>query len=101
VHASHISGVRPNPVSLAAGRGGSTIQLALTNSAAQAPVRVDVLDLNGRLVRSVFDATLPGGVSSVCWDGRDALGHPVGAGIYYARLATSEGVDSRRIVVVK
>lgn len=101
VRSSHISAVRPNPMSLGALRGGSTIQLALSNRASLAPVRVDVLDLNGRLVRNVCDTTLPAGVASVSWDGRDTLGGRVSAGIYYARLATSEGVHSAPLVVVR
>ncbi len=101
VRASRISSVRPNPVGPASGGGAATFQLTLTNRAAAAPVRVDVLDLNGRLVRNVCEAPLPAGTSSVSWDGRDALGHPVSAGIYYARLATSEGESSRRVVVVR
>jgi len=99
--ASHIGGVSPNPLSFGGGRGEAAIRLQLSERAAQAPVRVDILDLNGRLVCTVLNGTLPSGRTAAAWNGHDEGGRPVGSGVYYARLTTSEGTHSARMVVLR
>lgn len=48
------------------------------------PVRIQVHDLPGRLVRTLRTMS-PGG--SLEWDGNDAMGHPVPAGTYFIRVS--------------
>ncbi len=98
---SHISGISPNPLSFRSGHGEAAIQLRLSNRASQSPVRVDILDLNGRLVRNVLNGTLPSGTTAAAWNGLDATGRPVASGVYYTRLTTSEGTNSARMVVMR
>jgi flagellar hook assembly protein FlgD len=43
-------------------------------------------DLSGRRVRRLLDAEAPTGETRVRWDGKDANGAPVSAGVYFARL---------------
>lgn len=50
------------------------------------PVRLDVYDVAGRLVRSLVDETRAAGSHEVDWDGRDEAGNEVGSGVYLARL---------------
>jgi hypothetical protein len=49
------------------------------------PVRLDVLDAQGRVIRS-YDRVAPGGTWSLVWEGRDQLGRSAPAGMYLARL---------------
>ncbi len=98
---SRIAGIAPNPLSFSVGRGEATLRLRLSAAGAQAPIRLDVLDLTGRLVRNVVAGTLPSGVNALTWDGRDRDGHRVSAGVYYARLTTLEGSQSARMVIVR
>jgi hypothetical protein len=49
------------------------------------PRRVSVLDIAGRLVRSIDLPRRSGAVES-SWDLRDALGHRVAAGLYVIRV---------------
>ena len=49
--------------------------------------RIVLYDRAGRAVRTLVDATLPAGLHSFTWDGRDAKGNAVAAGVYIARLA--------------
>ncbi len=98
---SHISGINPNPLSFRSGHGEAAIRLRLSNRASQSPVRVDILDLNGRLVRNVLNGALPSGTTAAAWNGLDATGRPVASGVYYARLTTSEGTNSARMVVMR
>ena len=78
--------VHPNPF-----RGGITLQ-----SDHQAPIasRLTVYDTRGRLVREITAS----GVRSWAWDGRDAHGVEVPAGVYIAQLRTPSAIHRRRIV---
>lgn len=60
---------------------------------AAAHVRVEVIDLRGRLIRVLADATLAAGEHRVRWDGADAQGDPVASGTYFARVHAA-GVDA-------
>ncbi len=51
---------------------------------------VSLYDASGRLVRTVARGQYPAGYQSAVWDGRDARGKRVAAGIYFLRVA-SEG----------
>ena len=66
--------------------------------AASAAVDVRVLDLNGRLVRELLAARgLASGQRELEWDGRDAAGRRVTAGVYYLQLRTATESVSRRM----
>ena len=97
---SAIRGVEPNPFMVNQGRA-TTIRMRLSNRAASAPISLDVMDLNGRLVNNLSSGHLASGISTASWDGRDMGGNPVGAGVYYAKLSTIEGTYSARMVVVR
>ena len=56
--------------------------------------RIVVLDVTGRRVRS-FDGPI---LSSVIWNGDDAFGRPVPAGVYLVRGETDAGTVTRRVV---
>jgi hypothetical protein len=57
------------------------------NGALSQPVPIAIFDLLGRQVRALTCAPLS---SEVTWDRRDEQGSPVGPGIYFVRLYTSE-----------
>lgn len=70
-----------------------------------AAARLDVFDVNGRLVRRLLKSELPAGVRAVTWDGDDDGGLPVAAGHYYLRLMVNGGVDlppvTRSVVLLR
>ncbi len=54
---------------------------------ASAIIRVRILDVSGRLVRTLEDRAFRGpGVHRVTWDGRDGRGSPVPAGYYFSEI---------------
>jgi hypothetical protein len=55
--------------------------------AAPTDVRLEILDLQGRVVRTLADGTRPAGRHTAEWDGRDRNGAPVAEGLYFARIA--------------
>jgi len=78
-------------------RGTVTFAIDLPRAAR---VRLDVVDLQGRVIRTLDPGALDAGFRSVTWDGRDHGGRRAGAGVYFARLQV-EGVPvgTRRVVL--
>lgn len=74
----------PNPA-----RGPTRIEFALDRPG---PVRLEIFDARGSLVRDLVQATLGPGPQSVTWSGEDGRGRPAAAGVYLLRLDTPEGV---------
>jgi hypothetical protein len=64
-------------------------------------VRLFVVDVRGRRVRTLDEGWREPGEYTVAWDGRDARGSQVGSGVYLCRLQTSSQEASRRMVVVR
>ena len=87
-------GVAPNP-----SRGPAQISWALPRPL---HARVEVLDVTGRRVASLFEGDAPAGEMRVSWDGRDGRsgGREALPGLYWVRLATRDGVRTRTIVRV-
>jgi hypothetical protein len=98
---SRIGRIAPNPFSPQSGTSRVRIRLRLSDRAARRPVSLEILDLNGRLVRTLARGAWTSGINSVTWRGRDAAGRPVGAGVYCARLTTADGIHGARLVVLR
>jgi hypothetical protein len=78
---------------LATAGGGAQITYAL---AAPAQVSADILNLGGALIRTVSTGTLsPAGISTLVWDGRNAAGSAVPAGMYLVRLTVASDSGER------
>jgi len=84
---------RPNP-----SRGEVRMNLALGAAAA---VEVAVFDVAGRRLRTLSRGVLPAGIHPVRWDGRDADGRTLGAGVYLVRMTAGDRVESRRVLMVR
>lgn len=63
-------------------------------------VRVQVFDIQGRLVRTLIDAPHAGGYHEIEWDRRDDRGVPAQAGAYYYRMTAGERSETRRMIVL-
>ncbi len=76
--------------------------LEFTNpSATEAPARVTVHDIAGRLVASLWDAPAPRGRTTVSWDGRSNSGAAMGPGIYVVRAEVGRVRLTRRLVHIR
>jgi hypothetical protein len=82
----------PNPA-----RGGARIAFRVP---APGAARLTLFDLGGRPVRTLLDGSVDAGDHSASWDGRDAAGRPVPAGIYFYRLETAGSVLTRRLILI-
>jgi hypothetical protein len=64
-------------------------------------VTIDLFDVAGRRVRSLFDGVLAPGVTHLAFDGLDDVAQPLASGVYFAR-ASGEGMTATaRIVLVR
>lgn len=80
----------PNPF-----RTNTTIDFAL---ARETDVELRILDVAGRVVRTLVTGTLEAGEHEVEWDGRDKLGATSTSGVYFYRLDTPAGSETRPVV---
>jgi hypothetical protein len=67
---------------------------------AGAEVRAEVLDVAGRVVRTVASGRFGAGRRDIVWDGRDETGAHVSAGIYLLDVRAGSERVARRIVVM-
>jgi len=80
----------------------TTIRAEIPTTAAGAGAGLQVLDATGRVVRTLAGVT-QGTTLIARWDGRDDLGTPVPAGVYYGSpaLTGSDGPGSIRILRIR
>lgn len=83
----------PNPSST-----GVTIDLALPQAVGDA--RVEVFDIQGRRVRTLFEGAAERGIQRVAWDGRTSAGERATAGVYFMRARAGDFSASRKVVLV-
>ena len=65
------------------------------------PVRLEIYDISGRLVRILVDEVRPAGEYEVRWAGRSDGGRPVASGTYFARLQSQGRQDLQTLMLVK
>jgi hypothetical protein len=86
----------PNPT-----RGATRVWLSIPDDGSRARVHVSVLDLSGRVVRTLADEAFAPGRHELSWDGRGASGARVAAGAYWLSLERAGERRRTRIVVVR
>jgi hypothetical protein len=77
-------------------RGRATLRFELP--AAASHLRVDVLDVNGRVVRALRDAAVTPGAITLEWDGRDDSGAMVPGGVYFAQAQAAGSRVTAKLV---
>jgi hypothetical protein len=99
----------PNPF-----RDGTVIQFTLPGvpadaadpvaasvAAGEVTARLAIFDAQGRQVQVLLEASLPPGLHLVSWDGRDAEGAAVRAGVYFYRLEAGDRIETRKLTVIR
>jgi flagellar hook assembly protein FlgD len=64
-------------------------------------VRLSILDVGGRVVRTLVNEEQRGGSYRVVWEGRDDRGDAVSSGVYIALLDVSGERRTRKMVLLK
>lgn len=88
-----LSDLRPNPT---AGETYGALHLPMSG-----PVRIEIIDAAGRVVRVLEQASLPPGAHGFSWDGRDDAGRGAPSGMYWVRAAWHGQSLSRRLLLLK
>lgn len=83
----------PNPF-----RGTTAIRFGLGSGG---PVALRVFDVNGQLVRTLYDGRLPAGEHAVRWYGTDQAGQPVPAGVYFYKLDAAEQTTTKKLLLLR
>ncbi len=86
---------RPNPFN-----PSTSISFSLPGEFA-GEVTLTILDLRGRLVRTLFRGQRAGGRFTVLWDGADRQGRPMASGSYFCRLEAGRTTIVRKLVLLK
>ena len=94
-HTGGVGGLRASPVP---SREATHLAFSL---AKVSTVRVEVLDLNGRRVRRVFEGALAPGPHSVEWDGLDDAGRPLPPGVYLGHATGAGLAAATRLVRIR
>jgi hypothetical protein len=68
---------------------------AATNASLQ------VFNIKGQLVNTLVNGTLDSGTHSVVWNGTDSSNRSVASGVYYFRLSTPMGTQSKKMLLMK
>jgi len=63
-------------------------------------VKLQVLDLQGRVVTTLEDGQRSPGKHSIEWDGRDGEGRRLGAGVYWYRFRSERFQAQRKMTVM-
>ena len=84
----------PNPFNPA-----TTIPLAVPAGAKS--VDLTIYNVLGQPIRHVWAGRLPAGKHELTWDGRDAQGRSVAAGVYVYRLQVDEQAHARKMVKIE
>jgi FlgD Ig-like domain/Kelch motif len=84
---------RPNPFA-----GRTVLRYSLAQSG---PVSLAIYGITGQKVRTLVSENASAGTHEVAWDGRDAFGKPVGAGVYFARFAAENVHTTQRVTVLR
>lgn len=87
---------RPNPFT-----GRIDLPFRISARAAGAPARLEVFDPAGRRVASIYEGRPAAGERVVPWDGHTDQGRPSPAGVYFVRLTTLDGVEARKVTLLR
>jgi hypothetical protein len=83
----------PNPFNPA-----STIVVELDEPGS---VAATIFDAKGRLVRRLWNGSLPAGPSTLRWNGENEAGHPAASGVYFLAVTGSHRTTTLKITLVR
>jgi hypothetical protein len=62
---------------------------------------LEVFDVNGRLIRTLFQGEMDGGNRDITWDGMDNAGQATGSGAYFYRLTGPNTSDQKKMLLIR
>lgn len=69
--------------------------------AQDSPVKLEIFDVSGRMIRTLVNESKPAGTHQATWNGQDDLGNSVASGLYIYRIQAGKFVQSKKMLFVK
>ena len=79
----------------------TTIAYDLPATSSEARVRLRIVDVAGRVVRTLVDEDQPGGTYRAHWEGKNDRGEAVSSGVYFYVLDARGSRQTRKLVLLK
>lgn len=76
----------------------TTIQFSITKTSL---VKLDIYNLNGQKIKTIFDNKLQPGTHHFTWHGRNDRGHIASSGLYFVKLSSTEGIKYQTCILLK
>ncbi len=83
----------PNPFN-----SSTTIKFYVNRTQA---LSLSIYSITGTRVVTLVNGVLAAGEYSYKWNGKDAYGHDVASGVYFYRLSTATGTQTKRLIVLR
>jgi immune inhibitor A len=64
-------------------------------------ITLDVYNVMGQKVQSLVDGFVEAGEHQISWDATNSNGHLVGSGVYFYKLNTATGAQSKKMILVR
>jgi hypothetical protein len=84
---------QPNPFN-----PNTTISYSLDTAT---PVSLQIVDIQGRVVRTLVSGSMEAGTYRTTWNGRDDQGRQLASGVYFSLLSTSSQIARQKMVLLK
>ena len=65
------------------------------------PVRIDIYNVKGQVVRTLVNEEKASGNHSVVWNGKDNSGRSVGSGVYFYKMKAGKFSSSKKMILMK
>jgi hypothetical protein len=85
--------VSPNPFSLATS--------IAVNHASPCKLQVNILDISGRIVKTLFSGNHVGGIANYQWNGKGVNQKAVAPGVYFVRVKAGEQTINSRLMIMR
>lgn len=64
-------------------------------------VRIEILNINGELIKTLTDQIFQSGMNEIYWDGTNELNQRVASGVYFYRILTNGNEISKKLLLLK
>jgi len=64
-------------------------------------LRLNIYDVNGKLIRRLVDTKVSRGVNIVEWDGKNDKGKSVNSGVYYYRILSGKFSETKKMILLR
>ena len=79
----------------------TTIPFVIPDYARGQKIKINIYNILGQKVVTLFNGVAPVGLNTIVWDGKNESGKPVGSGIYIYQLKGKNVSLQRRMLLIK